>query len=96
MTKLTPYQQYTIELLSYEEVRVLLVILGYVAVVAAIVVVAVMVLHLVFIAGYPSPLYRQRSPGRGWTKRLLAVGTLVGASLLSCSYGIKLMLEINS
>lgn len=74
------------DLLSYWQVRLAVVVLEYIMLLAATIIAAIIVLHMVFIAGYRSPLYRRRSPRPRWTGQLMAGGAVIIGVLLGLTY----------
>ncbi|HAC56122.1 TPA: hypothetical protein DCF80_01350 [Candidatus Saccharibacteria bacterium] len=59
------------DLWQYQEFRVLYHSLRYSLLVIAMLLIVFFLLHIIYMLGYNSPLYRGKSPRIGWSKRLI-------------------------
>lgn len=71
------------DLFSYPEFRVLFGFLQALLWVLLLLIVVMVVLHVAYLLGYQSPLYRKRSPKLRWSRQFFAVSLLTSATILA-------------
>ncbi len=77
------------ELWRYQEFQVVWMLLSWLIMLIIVFIAMIVLLHIVYILGYNSPLYYKKSPNRGWSKRLLPTALL----LIGVLSGIYLFMD---
>jgi len=70
------------DLLAYREFHGLILLLQAVLWLCLLAIVVVVLLHVLYLLGYQSPLYKKRSPRANWSRRFFGSSLLVGLLIL--------------